>query len=353
MSPVATTADAPSPPARRPLTLRRTTVAWAAVSLALGLSIVAGLFLGSGDLPLERVWGALVRAPGIDPEAISVVWGLRVPRSVLALCIGAALGLAGALMQIHTRNPLADPGLLGVSAGGGMGVVLGLSLFGLVGPEVYVWWAVLGACVGGVVVLFLGARAPFGDAVTSLVVTGAVVSALCSAVTTAIVLIKPTVARAFQGWAAGTVTDRPLSLVVSVAPVLLLGLLLAVLNAGSWATAALGEEAAAALGRHVVRDRLLGAGAVVALAAAATAVAGTIAFVGLLAPHLARWLFGDRAVQLVLATLPLGAALVLAGDALGRVVGSLNAVGAELPVGVALAILGAPTFVFLARRWGR
>lgn len=338
-------AEAVEAPARRGRS-DRSIAAWTFLCLAVVGGLIASTWVGSGSLPAGTVWASLVAPESVDPAQLAVVQGLRLPRTVLAVVVGACLGLAGGLMQLHTGNLLADPGLLGVTSGAGLGVIVAIVFAGAASPSGYVWGAVAGAALAGGLVLGLASRVRSFDPVTSLIITGAVASSLMGAAATALVLLDEKTAKSFQGWAAGTLTDRPLSLLGVVAPLIVAGMVLVLVNVGSWRSATLGAEVSSALGRNVGRDRAVGAGAVVLLCAAATAVAGAIAFVGLLAPHLCRWLFGSHPVQSVLACVPAGAALVLVADAFGRIAVAQG----ELPVGVALALVGAPVFVFLARR---
>lgn len=305
----------------------------------------ASLAIGAQPLTLDRVIGALRDPDSAETSITAVVWGLRVPRTVLGILAGAALGLAGALAQVHTRNPLADPGLLGVTSGAGFAVIAGMAFFGLTDPGQYVWCAVIGAAAAGVLVLLLAARVRTFGPLTTLVLTGAVASALLGAMTTAILLTHQAVMRTFQGWSTGALVDRPLTLVPVVAPLLLIGAVLVLLNLPAWPGLALGDAVAAGLGRNVSADRGVGVAAIVTLAAAATAIAGPVAFIGLLAPHVTRRLMPDAPVASVLLAAPTGAALLVFADVLGRVAAPTG----ELPVGVAIAIVGSPIFVLIAR----
>lgn len=313
---------------------------------SLVLVVAAGLMLGSASLPWGQVWAVLTGGGTSADEAI--VLGLRVPRTVLGLMCGASLGVAGALAQAHTRNPLADPGLLGVNAGASLGVV-GAVAAGITAPGEYVWIAVLGALASGAVVLGLTARIVVLEPMTTVVLAGSVLTAFLASATSAVVLLNPMTMRAFQFWSVGTLVGRDLGVAAAVTPVMLLGLLAAAANLPALPGLELGDELAAALGRHPRRDRLVGLAAVVLLAGAATAAAGTLAFLGLLAPHAARRVVGGHPVATVLVSALTGALFLLLADVAGRIV----LVSSEVNVGIMLAITGAPIFVVLARGLGR
>lgn len=314
------------------------------LALALFTASWAGLYLGSGNVTPSQVTAALTGAA--NPSTTAVVLELRLPRTLIGLVVGAALGLAGGLTQLHTRNPLADPGLIGVTAGAGFGVVAALAVLDLRNPATHPWFALIGALVAGAVVLALTARITVFEPMTTLVLTGAVVSALLGSATTAVVLMFPDTMKSFQFWSVGALADRPLSALTVALPFILLGLLLALCNLPAWLSLELGENLAASLGRPVLRDRLVGLGAVVLLASGATSVAGSVGFLGLLAPHLANRLLPGSPTGRVLLAAPLGALLLVVADIAGRVVLPTG----EVSVGIMLAIVGAPLFVIIARR---
>ncbi|WP_255472165.1 FecCD family ABC transporter permease [Quadrisphaera setariae] len=332
-----------------------------AVLLLLVLAVAgaaASLALGSRALPLSTVTQVLSQGPGAagaagaDGEVAVIVWQLRVPRTALGLLAGAALGVAGALMQGHTRNPLADPGLLGVTQGAGLAVVLAAVLLGADGvlpPVATVTAALVGAAAGALVVLGIagaggGSGRGLRDPLT-LVLAGAAVTALLGALVQAVILGDATALQAFRFWAVGSlVSSAPV--VAIAAPVVALGLVLALLGARSLDLLALGDDVARGAGVRLGPARLLGVLAVVALVGAATAACGPVAFVGLVVPHVARALVGPVHRWLLPVSALVGAVLVLFADVLGRLV----AVPAEIPVGVVLAVVGGPAFVVLVRR---
>lgn len=334
-------------PAPRP-PLRRSGLAGVTALLVIALLAAgyASLAYGSSGLALPQVWAAL-HGEGTDAHA-AIVLGLRVPRTVLGLVCGAALGVAGALCQAHTRNPLADPGLLGVNAGASLGFVVAMAYLGVTAPAGYVWIAVIGAVAAGGIVLGLAARVRALEPMTTVILAGTVLTALLGSATTAVVLFNPQTMRSFQFWSVGSLVGRDLGVVAGVAPVLVLGALTALVNLPALPGLELGDELAATLGRNVALDRAIGLSAVVLLAGAATAACGAVGFLGLLAPHAARRLVGARPVATVLLSGLTGAVLLLVADVAGRLVLTTS----EVSVGIMLAMIGAPLFFVLARRLG-
>jgi iron complex transport system permease protein len=273
-----------------------------------------------------------------------VVRSLRLPRTGLGIVVGVALGVAGALVQGHTRNPLADPGLLGVSAGAAFAVCLAVYAFGITSVAGSVWFALAGALVASVVVFGLGTLG--GGTPVTLVLAGAAVTAFLGALTNGLVLSDTQTLDAYRFWAVGSLVGRGDGVLGQVLPFLLAGLLLAAVNAPALNTLQLGEDVARGLGQRIGPARAAGIAAVTLLTGSAVAASGPIAFVGLVVPHVARAITGpDHRWLLPYAGL-LGALLLLVSDVVGRVL----AAPAELPVGLVLAFVGAPFFVALVRR---
>lgn len=325
----------------------RVTVVTVILGVALLALVLASLAYGSTSLAPGQVWSALQGHAPADVEA--VVRGLRVPRTAVGVVAGAALGVAGALTQAHTRNPMADPGLIGVNAGASLGAVCAMVGLRVSSPAGYVWFAVVGALVAGAVVLWLATRVTAFEPMTTVVLTGSVLTALLGSAASAVMLLDRQAMRSFQMWSVGSVADRDLTVLADVAPVLLLGVAAALANLPALPGLELGDQLAASLGRNGVRDRVVGLGAVVLLAGGATALCGTLGFIGLLAPHAARRLVGARPVATVLLSALAGAVVLLAADIAGRLVLTRS----EVSVGIMLAVVGAPIFVLLARRLGR
>ncbi len=315
--------------------------------LAVLLCVAASLAVGSRSIALSEVWSALVSPTGTDNE--TVVRTLRVPRTLLGLTVGAALGLAGALAQGHTRNPLADPGLLGVSAGAAFAVVVAITTTGVSGVLGYVWFAFAGALVASVLVFGIGAAAAGRRGSTTpvtLALAGAAVSALLGGLTNAMVLVDMQTLDAYRFWSVGSLAGRGTDVLVPVLPFLAVGALLALAQAPVLNALNLGADVARALGVRIGLARAVGIAAITLLTGAAVAACGPIAFVGLVVPHVVRMLAGPDHRWLVPLSGLLGAALLLAADVAGRVV----ARPAEVQVGIAVALVGAPFFIALVRR---
>ncbi len=318
----------------------------AAVALTLGLvgvAVLLSLCLGTRGIAPADVWSALVAPGGSDDDV--VVRDLRVPRTLLGLAVGAALGVAGVVAQGHTRNPVADPGLLGVSAGAAFAVVLGVHLSGVTSTLGYVWFAFPGALAAGVLVFALGATGRGGATPVTLALAGAGLTALLGALTTVLVLLDPQGLDAFRQWSVGSLAGRG-DVVGPLAPFFVAGLVLAMANARALNALGLGADTARALGVRLLPARCVGLAGLVLLTGAAVAAAGPIAFLGLVVPHACRALVGpDHRVLVPVAAL-LGGAVLLVADVVGR----LAAPPGELQVGVVLAGLGAPVFIAVVRR---
>lgn len=325
---------------------RRRRVVGLAVLVALLLAVcAASITFGARTIPLGAVWDALVRPNGTETDII--VWSLRVPRTVMGVLAGLALGAAGALMQGHTRNPLADPGLLGVTQGAAFGVVLAVVVLGVDRLYGFIWFGFLGAMVASVAVFLLGAVGGRGATPVTLALAGAAVSALLYGLIAAVVLGNEQGMEIYRFWRVGSIAGRDFGLVGQIVPFLVAGLVLAVVNTPGMNTLALGEDVATALGQRVVRTRVVGVVAITLLVGAAVAACGPIAFLGLVVPHLARAVTGPDYRWLVPFSALLGAVLLLVADVLGRVL-----TGDSFEVGILLAIIGAPVFIVLVRRKG-
>jgi ABC-type Fe3+-siderophore transport system permease subunit len=299
--------------------------------LLLVLVVVAAtlsIAVGSRGLGLGAVWQALTD-PGLPTEETVIVRELRVPRTALGLMVGLSLGIAGALAQGHTRNPLGDPGLLGVGT-----------------PAGYVWFAFAGALVGTVLVFSLGSVGRGGATPVTLALAGAALSALFYALVRAILVSDTDSLDAFRFWVVGALAGRGADVAWQVAPFIAVGLVLALVNAPALDLLGLGEDVARGLGQRVWLARSVGLAAVTLLCGAATAACGPIAFVGLVVPHVVRAFTGPAHRWLVPCSGLLGAALLLIADVVGRVVVRPG----ELQVGIVLALLGAPFFIALIRR---
>ncbi|MBS3939589.1 MAG: iron ABC transporter permease [Actinobacteria bacterium] len=317
---------------------------------ALGLAIavltvvvVVSIAVGSVTVPFAQVLEALGGAR--TSEAHFIVSGMRVPRTVSGLVAGSCLGVAGVLLQGATRNPIASPALLGITAGGGFAVVVGVAFLGLPAGAA-VWVAFVGGAAAAALALGLASTGREGLSPVRLVLSGAIVSSLLGAWTAGLLAIDQRTADDVRHWLAGSLAGRDVAAVGPLLPVVVAGLLGAWLLAGQLDALALGDETAVGLGQHPARTRLVAAGIAVLLSAVAVALAGPIAFVGLAVPHLARALVGAAHRPVLLLSMLLGPAMLLGADVVGRVVARPS----EVQAGVLTALLGAPLLVRLAVR---
>ncbi|WP_378730865.1 FecCD family ABC transporter permease [Nocardia brasiliensis] len=313
---------------------------------ALLLCVVLSLALGARSVPLGTVVQALL-GDGGSRDAM-VVTGMRLPRTLVGLAVGAALGLAGVVVQGITRNPLAAPTTLGINAGAGLAVVIAIYALHLTRPVEYLGFAFVGAACAALFTLTLGRRAGDLDPVR-LVLGGTVLQLVLVSWTSAVLLFSERTLDEARFWLAGSIAERDLDVLVPMLPTLLVGAVIGLAIAPALNTLALGDEAAEALGMPVGRIRLAGMVAVVLLAGSAVAVAGPIAFIGLAAPHLVRLVLGNDHRLLVPGCLIAGPVLLLSADILGRLIARPS----ELEVGIVTAFLGAPLLAVLARRTAR
>jgi iron complex transport system permease protein len=317
---------------------------WLGIVVASGIVLVvfSSLALGSNHLGLAAVIDRLLH-PANDTGAI--VWGSRVPRTLLGALVGACLGIAGAVMQGQTRNPLADPGLFGVSAGASLAVVIGVYTLHTTSTTIVLLLALFGAIAASVIVFSVAALGRGLSSPVPLAIAGTAVSALFAAVTSFLVLSDQTTLAAYRVWVVGSLSGRRLDNLGTVLVFVVLGLILAFANTRSLDSLALGTEVARGLGENLVRSRLIGLGAITLLTAASVAVTGPIGFIGLTAPHIARRIVGGRHARLLPMSAVVGAFVLLASDVIGRLLGGL----AEVSVGVVLSVIGGIAFVAIVR----
>jgi iron complex transport system permease protein len=335
------TITTPIPIARRTLP-RLAGLPLGAVSLA--AVVMASIAIGAKSIPLSDVVAGLFGDDG--SESAAIVRELRVPRTLVGLAVGVALGLAGALMQALTRNPLADPGILGVEAGAAAAIVAAIALLGVTEPRAYIWFSFLGAAVASVVVYLLGSHGRAGATPARLALAGVAVTAALTAFTNGLILLDQEAFDEFRHWVVGSIAGRDMAILAEIGPFLIAGTLIALAIARPLNALALGDDSGRALGARVGRTRALGAVSVTLLCGAATAVAGPIVFVGLCVPHMARAIAGPDQRWVLGYSALLAPILLLTADVIGRVVISPS----ELEVGVVTALIGAPVFIALVRR---
>ncbi|MDQ0712383.1 iron complex transport system permease protein [Streptomyces luteogriseus] len=328
---------APAPPPRR-----------AVRALGLLLSVVilvlvalASIVIGAKELSLGQVWHGLFDDSGTYGD---VVVAERLSRTLLGLLAGAALGLAGAVLQALTRNPLADPGLLGINAGASAAVVTAITYFGVTSLSGYVWFAFFGAAAVGALVWFLGGSR--GATPVRLALAGTAISAALYGYLQAVMIMDEAALGKMRFWTVGSLASATDSTITQVLPFLLAGTVLALALARPLNAMAMGDDTAKALGANLNRTRALSMLAATVLCGAATAACGPIVFVGLMVPHVVRSFTGPDLRWILPYAAILSPVLLLGADVIGRIVARPS----ELQVGIVTAILGGPVFIFLVRR---
>ena len=303
---------------------------------------VASVLVGSRPVtPAE--FSELLAGHGTD-ELKTLVWEVRVHRTLAGLLVGVALAWSGALMQGMTRNPLADPGLLGVSSGAAFAVVIGVGWFGLRSATAIAFLSVTGAAVLTTIVLAVGLRGRANGA--TLILAGVAFSMTTSGIQSAVTLLNPRALDAMRAWSAGSLASPDINVLTHIVPVFLTGGTLAFLLTRQLNALALGDDLARALGLHPLRTRVGTGIAIACMVGAATAIAGPIGFIGLMVPHIVRPFTGPGMGRVLLAGTATGAALVLAADVIARIA----LWPGELPVGVVAAAFGAPVLLVLIRK---
>lgn len=322
---------------------RRRSIGLVVALVALVTLMALSVMIGSATIAPSVVWDALFH-PSDDIDQFSIR-DYRLPRTIVGLAVGMALGVSGALIQALTRNPLADPGILGVNAGASFAVAVAVGLLGIHDIRGYMWFAFAGALVVTIAVLALGSTRR-GQSPVVMVLAGVAVGAVLGGVTSALTLTSPEAFDQMRGWSAGSIVGRPLELVWPILPFFGAAMLLAFAVSGSLNAMALGDDLAAAQGVRLVRTRVLTVAAIAVLAGGATAIAGPIGFVGLMVPHVARWIVGPHQRWILSYSVLLAPSLLLTSDILGRIIVHPS----EIPVGVVTAFVGAPVLIALVRR---
>ncbi|HEY9664336.1 MAG TPA: iron ABC transporter permease [Allocoleopsis sp.] len=318
--------------------------------VGLGISIVLligcllfSITLGAADIDLGTIWRSIAAFDGSANHLI--ITTVRLPRVLIALVVGAALGVAGALMQGLTRNALADPGILGISTGAAFAVVATTLFLGTASIQVYTWAAFAGGAIAAIAVYTLGSLGRSGMTPLKLILAGAVLSYLLSALTTGILVLNQRTLDEIRFWLAGSVAGRDLNILLPVLPYLGIGLVIA-FSMGKQITAlTLGEDVAKGLGLRTGWIKAIASVVVVLLAGSAVALAGPIGFIGLVIPHIVRFWVGVDYRWILPYAAVWGAILLSLADLAARLVIKPQ----ELPVGIMTALIGAPFFIYLAR----
>jgi len=312
--------------------------------LGLSICILASLAFGSRNINFLEVLQALLH-PEVKSLNVLVVYE-RIPRTVFSIIAGASLGVSGALMQAVTKNPIADPGILGVNTGAALFVVSGIAFFHISTASQYLWFALIGAGLTATFVYGIGSMGLGGATPIKLALAGAATSAALSSLVSAVILPRTEVMNAFRFWQVGSVSGANWEGILSILPFVIAGLTLSVTLAPSLNALALGDDVATGLGVNTKLIRLLGSFAGVILCGSITAQAGPIGFVGLMVPHIIRLVSGPN-LRFIIPLSAIGGAIILTtSDVIGRLVGSPS----ELEAGIVTAFLGAPILIIIARR---
>jgi iron complex transport system permease protein len=330
---------------RSPAAVHRRRAAGLVLALvALVAACALSILVGSKTLAFDDIVHALTAYTGTVADQIVIE--LRVSRTIVAIIVGAALGVAGALIQALTRNPLGDPGILGVDAGAAFFVAIAVGIVGVGTAAGYLWWALGGALLATVGVYLIGATGRRGIDPIRMTLAGVALAAVLTGLTTTMMLLDPIAFNKLRGWDAGSLVERGPDVYLPVLPFIVVGLVLAIAAAHPLNALGLGDDLAHSLGARVLRTRILTVVAITLLAGGATAIAGPIVFVGLMVPHVARWIVGPDQRWILPYSLVLAPTLVLVSDVVGRVVISPS----EVPVGIVTAFVGAPVLIALVRR---
>lgn len=310
----------------------------------LAAAIFASLLVGARMLTLDQLISAFDGTA--DTQIHALVWDYRIPRTLIAICVGASLAVAGGLVQALTRNPLGDPGILGVNAGAAFAVTLVIWLADMTATSQLIWAALVGAALTTLAVVAVGSSGRGPATPLRMTLAGVAIAAVLSGITSGLRLLDTRTFDQFRVWSSGSVVGRDLGDLLSVAPLMALGVIIALAVARPLNALGMGDDVAASLGTRVPRTRTLTVLGISLLAGSATAVAGPIGFVGLMVPHAVRWATGpDQRRILPLAILG-GAVLLVVSDVVARVL----LMGREIPVGVVTAFVGAPVLILLVRR---
>ena len=312
----------------------------------LSIMVIFSISLGAKSIAFTKVIDVLL---GNAPDSLEATIILqRIPRTVFGILAGGALGISGALMQSITRNPIADPSILGVNTGASLFVVAGIAFFNITVAYQYIWLAIIGAGVTAVFVYSVASMGKDGATPLKLALSGSAVSIVLGSLVSTIMLPNNRVMEAFRFWQVGSIGSATWENIMLISPFLIVGFIISMFISGYLNNLALGDEAATALGTNVVMTRTIGALSSVLLCGATTALAGPIGFVGLIIPHIIRLIFGSEMSKMLPLSFLGSAILMLISDIIGRII----SLPGETEVGIVTAVLGAPVFI-LAIRKGR
>ncbi|NRT92031.1 FecCD family ABC transporter permease [Clostridium beijerinckii] len=310
----------------------------------LGICVIISLAFGSKNIGISQAINALLNSD--DTSFAALVVRERIPRTIFSIMAGASLGISGALMQSITRNPIADPSILGVNTGASLFVVIGIAFFNINSANEYIWIALVGAGITSIFVYTIASIGSGGMTPIKLALAGSATSAVLTSLVSVIILPRSEVMDAYRFWQVGSVSGATWESISLILPFLIIGLIISIISAPALDILALGDEVATGLGVNIGIIRIICAIAGVILCGATTAIAGPIGFVGLMVPHSIRLIFGSNLRGLVPMSAIGGAVLLTISDVLGRVIGTPG----ELQVGIITAFLGAPILIIIARK---
>lgn len=305
--------------------------------------LVVSVSYGVADISWQTVYESLISFDNSREHLI--ISTIRLPRSLLAIIVGASISTAGAIMQGITRNPLADPGILGINAGAAFAVVMAIFFFGASSPSSYIWYAFAGAGITAVTVYFLAALGRSGITPLNLTIAGAAIAAFLTSLTTAMLIVSQQTLEEIRFWLVGSLAGADKSLILQILPYVCLGMVLTFIISQQITILSLGEDVARGLGQQTVWVKIVAAVCVLLLNGSAVAVAGSIGFIGLVVPHLVRFWVGVDYRWILPYSAVFGAILLLTSDVVARSIAQPQ----EIPVGIMTALVGAPFFIYLAK----
>ncbi|OAB44384.1 FecCD family ABC transporter permease [Paenibacillus glacialis] len=314
----------------------------------LGVAVICSVIYGVTDIPLSSIWESFVHYDYSSQEHL-IIQTVRVPRALIAVAAGASLAVAGALMQVITRNPIASPSLFGINSGAAFMVVIASGWLGVSGMQSLTLFALLGAAISGSIVFYLGSIGRDGMTPIKITLAGASIAAFFHSMTQGYMLTNGKMFDQVLVWLVGSVAGRDMSMLINVLPYLFIGFIIAVSLSRHLNVLLMGDDVAQTLGQRTATIKSLASVAVILLAGGSVAVAGPIAFVGIIIPHIVRYLVGNDYRRVIPYSAVLGGILLVTADIGARYI----AMPKEIPVGVMTAILGVPFFIYIARKGKR
>ncbi len=311
--------------------------------LFLLICLLLSVSFGPTDIPWKTVYQSFISFDGSTEHLIILT--VRLPRSLLAMIVGAAISTSGAIMQGITRNPLADPGILGINSGAAFAVVMAIFLFDTTSPNFYIWSAFAGAGVTAISIYVFASLGRNGITPLNLTIIGAAISAFLASLTTAVLIISQRTLEEIRFWLVGSLAVADANLTLQILPYMGIGMVLALIIPRQINILSLGENVAKGLGQQTLFVKIAALGCIILLDGSAVAIAGAIGFIGLVVPHIVRFIVGVDYIKIIPYSALLGAILLLVSDIAARLILQPQ----EIPVGIMTALVGAPFFIYLAK----